>query len=162
MKGYERSKATNAYELLADVRRAILAEPRRYDQGTYKAGVARLKEAKKVDAAPACGTMACVAGWCVALKTPGIFKRLSGGRIEKRAARLLAGFAAIDPYAYTDSLHDRVMDLFDGGGIEDFLYETKGHRRIPNVGTREYARVGARRIKRFMQENEIALKAVEI
>ncbi len=162
MRGYERSEATNAYELLADVRKAILAEPRRYDQGTYKASVARIRQAKEENKAPACGTMACVAGWCVALKTPGMFKRLAGGQIEKRAARLLAGPASTDPYAYADSLYDRVMDLFDGGGIEEFLLETEGHRHVPNIGTRAYARLGARRIKKFMQDNEIELKAVKV
>lgn len=59
-----KSRAKTAYGLLSEVRRLILAEPKRYDQATY---IAReptwyLKEL------PACGTIGCVAGWVATLK----------------------------------------------------------------------------------------------
>jgi hypothetical protein len=67
-----KSKAKTAYGLLSEVRKLILEEPKRYDQGIY---IARINGANdSVDLRseyrqePACGTVACVAGWVATLK----------------------------------------------------------------------------------------------
>lgn len=64
-----KSTATNAYELLDEVKALILAEPRRYNQRTW---VALGKHGPDYNGAPmgfpACGTVCCIAGWIVMLK----------------------------------------------------------------------------------------------
>lgn len=62
-----KSKAKTAYGLLSEVRAIILEEPKRYDQcATIEQGI----EAEMIygDQVPACGTVACVGGWVLALK----------------------------------------------------------------------------------------------
>lgn len=56
------SDATNAYDLLTDIRRLIREEPKRYDQHTW------IEHPLK--GGPSCGTVGCVAGWVWTLKRP--------------------------------------------------------------------------------------------
>lgn len=58
------SKAKTAYALLSEIRRVILAEPKRFDQTTWLETKTRRMF---VDTFPACNTVGCVAGWVVAL-----------------------------------------------------------------------------------------------
>lgn len=51
-----KSKATNAYDVLSEVREIILDEPLRYNQVTYLS-------TGDGPGFPKCGTVACVAGW---------------------------------------------------------------------------------------------------
>lgn len=63
---FQLSSATNAYDLLEDVKEVIKVDPLRYDQTTWRTvdyGEAR----KKYRDFPACGTVGCVAGWVVTL-----------------------------------------------------------------------------------------------
>lgn len=68
------SRAKTAYDLLSDISRIIVAEPKRYNQRITLArrsdrGSSRRYAFRENDY-PACGTIGCVAGWVVALKRP--------------------------------------------------------------------------------------------
>jgi len=63
------SKAKTAYGLLSEIRKIILEEPKRYDQWGLLSTGARAK-AHYGTLTPSCGTVGCVAGWVVALKSP--------------------------------------------------------------------------------------------
>jgi hypothetical protein len=65
------STATNAYDLLTEIRALIREEPKRYNQFIWHARVtplARIIYHGRESTAPACGTIGCVAGWVVTLK----------------------------------------------------------------------------------------------
>lgn len=61
-----KSRARTAYGLLSEVRRLILAEPKRYYQGWWRSRGREVQESGLQ--APACGTVCCVAGWVVTLR----------------------------------------------------------------------------------------------
>jgi hypothetical protein len=129
------SKAKNAYELLQEIRKIILEEPKRYDQAdTLTVG----DECRHKKRQPDCGTVGCVAGWVVALTTPA--NRLASvarnGRILEKAALVLG----IDSYL--------ASELFYGGPIDGPPEQTVAH-----------ARAGAAHIKRFMENRKEQLKA---
>ena len=68
-KAVPRSKATNAYDLLNDVARAITEEPRRINMRWWTfffQGEALNNWANQLhqEDLPACGTVGCIAGWC--------------------------------------------------------------------------------------------------
>lgn len=148
---FVKSHAATAYELLADVRRAILEEPKRYNQEVWRIRGKRHIVNAGFDA-PSCGTMACVAGWTVALAKPAAFKKMETWRIVEQALQLLSGPNDSD-------LRWEARDLFDGNGVFD---EYEGDGDAPEPGTRAYARLGARRIARFMKEHKIKLRAVKL
>lgn len=63
------STATNAYDLLSDVVAAILEEPKRFDMRDWYLGPSHTWKYRRAQR-PACGTIACIAGWTVALAQP--------------------------------------------------------------------------------------------
>jgi hypothetical protein len=69
-KSLPKSKAKTAYGLLSEVRRLILAEPKRYNQSDTISF--RDTGGWSIDYSkwPACGTVGCVAGWVTTLKLP--------------------------------------------------------------------------------------------
>ena len=87
------SKAKTAYELLGEIRKIILEEPKRYDQTDT------LFHCDASDPlAPACGTIGCVAGWVVALKAPKTHRM----HVLEAAARIL-GIHKYDSWMLFDS-----------------------------------------------------------
>jgi hypothetical protein len=54
------SKATNAYELLDDIKALALEEPKRISMDTWRSSEGRL-------GVPPCGTVGCIGGWVEAL-----------------------------------------------------------------------------------------------
>lgn len=57
-----KSKAKTAYGLLSEISALILAEPKRYNQDTWR------YSQSPSDGGPACGTVGCIAGWVATLK----------------------------------------------------------------------------------------------
>lgn len=88
---HPQSKAKTAYGLLSEIRRLILAEPKRYDQtDTLFMNGRDSRLACKMDpnrGYPKCGTVGCVAGWVVALKTNP--STVATGGVLGTAARIL-------------------------------------------------------------------------
>ena len=127
------SKARNAYELLQEIRKLILEEPKRYDQ-EYTLTVGDGPDM------PACGTVGCVAGWTVALKLPDRVAQYSyGGGVCIRAATILG----LD--------YEQRSLLFDGGALGRTRPQTLRH-----------AKRGAEHIKRFMEKHAKQLKAKKV
>ena len=150
-----RSRANNAYDLLKDVQKAILEEPLRYNQGEWGVNLrtGSLSEAQAQTERmfgepiiPACGTIACVAGWTVALRGGSI-----GGFGTEDEARSILGYGAVDyePLFRATALHELARTIADRDGLVRF---------VPPCGSPDYAELGVRHIQRFMDANEAALK----
>ncbi len=133
-----KSKATNAYDLLEEVRQLILEEPKRYNQEVF-----RVVEPDEYDAPlglPQCGTVGCVAGWVITLKAP-----------DTRPGLTCA--IAQDILGLND---DQVGTFFDGAALA---------RKFPEhdyVQTKAYARAGAAHIRRFQKKYAAQLKAQKV
>jgi hypothetical protein len=132
LKPLPRSRAKTAYDLVSDVIRAILAEPKRVDMGVYRDK--RLPE----DGGPACGTVACFAGWVNILAG----NHGPWGDID---AEITLG---VDLNYYTAG--EDGWYVFNAGGGGDI----KGR-----VGTKQYAYSVVKRIRKFQRINAKALKA---
>lgn len=150
-----------AYELLERVCEHIVEEPKRYHQGVWALLGGRIADALGKEAAPACGTVCCRAGWIVALHDGLNAKPLqaesNGVRtnvVEERAQSIL------------DLSEDATLDLFDGSALEieqgldkfDDDGEYDGPE-LPRRGTLEYAQLGADGLRKFMTQHESHLKA---
>jgi hypothetical protein len=131
-----KSTAKTAYGLLSEIRRLILAEPLRYNQGAWLT----FRDAGRVyDQAPACGTVGCVAGWVCALKAD------DPGAVEQR-------WRGVEDFARrTLRLTERLSDELFNGDVAGVDYQTKGH-----------ARRGARHIARFQKRYAAQLKATRV
>lgn len=144
-----RSKAKNAYDLLDEVKVAILQEPARYNQSRWLANV---KDPGERDGSPlpGCGTIGCVAGWVVVLHRPKLLTAAFGDMgeeslVPKMAARILG----------LDSENSR---LFGGSALHSYHFGSD----LPNSGTKDYAKLGVEHITAFQQANEKALKAKKL
>ena len=129
-----KSFATNAYDLLTDIRTLIVEEPKRYNQSSW------LKQHVTGPGAPACGTIGCVAGWIKQLTEPD----------RKEHAQAVAERV----------LNDKRLNLymlFRGGAIEDLASSS-----TPTVGTNAYAALGDRHIRNFQQQNKKALRSIPV
>lgn len=133
-----KSRAKTAYGLLNEVKRLILAEPKRYDQGTFIArrnGHSRLFDPQDF---PACGTVGCVAGWVATLKTEKLFEYGATPLIAKRILGL-----------------DRLQqaELFDGcaGATIEHTAQTLKH-----------AQAGVAHIERFQQRYSAQLRRTKV
>jgi len=154
IKSLPKSNATTVLELLDDVKRAILEEPRRANMNylAYKAhkGIVpwscRLPQAnggvKYVHRdlpAPMCGTAGCFAGWVQLLvgKTPEQTTR----DWTEGAVQILG--SDLDYYFFgPDGSPHHVFNWGEGDGIVDI-----------KPGTRAYARAVVRRINGFIERN---------
>lgn len=149
-----RSKATNAYDLLDEIKQLILEEPRNYDQTLW---MRYFRNDSRQ--APPCGTVACVAGWTCALKG---FNRISQATSE-RAADILG----------LDIMTARA--LFSGGALYYLHCEMAGCPSkpcggaescvagdMPKAGTMEYAQLGVEHISRFQRKYEAQLRAKSV
>lgn len=139
------AKPKTAYDLLARVADHILEEPKRYYQTNWGLRGTHLEAIKK-ELRPACGTVACRAGWIVALHDGP--ERLNGTHLQllKRIparARMILGA--------TDNKQDirwDASDLFDGAACG-----------MAAEGTVEHAKRGASGIRAFMRKHAAHLKS---
>jgi len=140
-----RSEATNAYDLLKEIRALIQEEPKRYNQQdtltylrNYRNTLYRGKLAQEV--APACGTIGCRAGWVVAAAAP------HPERVDDvvHYAKKVLGLTG-----------RQAENLFDGWAAGS---EADG----APFGSVEHARRGARGITVFMAHHKKQLQAHKI
>lgn len=131
-----KSKAKNAYELLGEIRKLILENPLRYDQGVYldhKAKDPIFGPTRKKW--PSCGTIGCRAGWVFELTAP---EGADPYDIFGYAAKILG-------------LTNQQAHSFFSGLAVDGKPQTKAH-----------AKHGAEGIAEFMKENKKQLQAKKI
>ena len=139
----KRRKARTAYELLQQVCAHIKAEPRGYLQCVWGVTGDEAKDMAHADGhtVPPCGTMACRAGWIVALH--------DGGPSFKRRI-LQASF----------SIRDRAnMILGMDSGSTFSLFDEFAISQYRNTDLRSYAAEGVRGLRTFMAEHRTHLKS---
>lgn len=137
LKALPRSRAKTAWGLLQDVKRAILAEPKRANMWTFRS--TRLPE----DGGPACGTVGCLAGWVNILSGDKYARQYH----PRQAAEQILGSTC--NYLFGDAYH-----VFNAGS-GDACETTK-------PGTRAHAQAVVNRINRFMRVNKAKLKAKSV
>lgn len=157
------SKARTAWDLVVDARDAILAEPLRADMRCVVETEQEIREQEDDEREwkrsfggtvrprrrlPACGTVGCFAGWISTLRGGVLVAQHDG---LEHASFLLAG--------------DRKA-IYGGDGPVNFRTEPDGAFVFDDganihepVGTKRYAQAVGRRIDRFLDANEQALKA---
>lgn len=170
-----RSDATNAYDLLTDVAKAIREDPLKYDQNRW---ISRSKETFDqvlgVGVEPACGTIGCRAGWIAQLGTSPEQIDAALARHEdpygdgdtpfnnsygiemKSIAESLLGVTDRDPF-FGD-----LQRLFDTGNLRFGQPEEEWGDDVPLPGTPEYAEAGARGIEYFRDRYEERLRGTRI
>lgn len=131
-----KSKAKTAYGLLTEVKRLILAEPKRYRQTTW--GVRESVDGPVYDM-PACGTVACVAGWVMTLKRP------------RKPLDFLTGENA-----------QKILGLSETQHTELFAAYALVSRTSAAPQTLAYAKAGAAHIAAFQQKYAAQLKAKKV
>lgn len=132
-----RSKAKTAWGLCADVIRAIQAEPKRANMGTFG------RSWPPEEGGPPCGTVGCFAGWLCLLRT---------GHID----------SSIDTDWHAQQLLDpkHVMNFSTVGHTGQYVFNSgDGDRCDATIsGSAAHARATIARIRTFMQVNRTALK----
>ena len=134
---YTRSK--HPLVILKAVIKTILDDPKRYNQEMFllKKESSTLSDAKF----PACGTIACVAGWVCLVTSrsgePPYFAMTDG---EPSFAMTAARLLKLTP--------GTCSELFDGGA----LYGLPGGAGYGETTPRRYARLGVRHILRFAKQ----------
>lgn len=147
IKSIPQSDAQNVYDLLKDVKQAILEEPRRANMNHVATVVGtqalswtnpRTRKALRVPA-PSCGTVGCFAGWTMMLagQTPAqaLWNWTEG-------AQQVLGLGLNYRFEGTDGKSHSVFNWGQGDGI-----------LLIKPGTRAYARAIGRRIDRFIAAN---------
>lgn len=133
------SSATNSYDLLEDVIKAIDEEPNRFDWAEWACDVERDGACGAYDVTqPACGTQACVSGW---------IGLLTDARPTLHCHQTERWFP--------QETHSDLEDLFYAE--DDFGAD----QLAPNPGEsqRDYANRGIAAIRLFMQRHKRVLKA---
>lgn len=145
-----KSKATNAYDLLSDVRKAILNEPLRYNQASWLTVAPSAAAARRNDM-PTCGTVGCVAGWVVALTSDRarLAKLAASDNVGDVAARILG--IPIPTGGVVAAFGSRYWDLFRHNATGD-----------APPGTWAHAEAGAAHIARFQAAYRTQLKRKRI
>lgn len=131
LKAIPRSRAKTAWGLLQDVKRAILAEPKRVNMGVF------IEDKLPEDGGPACGKVGCFAGWVSILAG-------APDRYWSTTARNLLG-----PADYNTV----------GPGADVFNAGTGDRCETTRSGTAAHARAVVARINKFMRVNAKLLKA---
>lgn len=133
------STATNAYDLLTDVVKAVLAEPKRLNMGRWL--LVTKTQLMGISRVPSCGTVGCLAGWLVTLTAPPAKRRFlaeTGNRgielstVPHAAAQVLGS----EWEAYGDDFASDIRELF------------RNTSTYP-PGTRDHAREVARLVRSF-------------
>jgi hypothetical protein len=149
-----RSQAKNAYELLDEIKAVITAEPKRINMDNWLFDPKDVPEPSR----PACGTVACIAGW-TCLLVDGVEKTvLASGLIGKpvfsvsvpaRAAELLGGAIELeDEDGMLRTLFDAEVEDTDGSPLDS--------------GDLEYVPAVIARIEDFQQQHQPRLLATPI
>lgn len=153
------SLATNAYELMEDVNRAILEEPKRLNMSNWVSMFKGEDLTKyKYHENPACGTVCCYAGWTVALK-------------GLNPSEIVMGATASD-------VGHKAVALLGGRDNEDLAYELDSAFRGTEVlvpeedwdedgctydpGTPAYATAVVARFRVIMDKHEAHLRATAV
>lgn len=127
-----RSRAKTAYQLLDEVKKVIIEEPKRYDQGDFGVDYRNTWEPGERPDLPICGTVACVAGWMVVLRGGSLNDTTTG--VSERAEQLM-GYDI-------DTSH-----LFGGGVVSG------------ESGGKTHAQNGVKHITAFQKAHAKELKA---
>lgn len=135
------SKAKTAYALLSEIATLILKEPKRYNQERFL--VVRGGPEVAPRGFPSCGTVACVAGWVVALKGPAK-TATPYNDVQYVAARILG----LD--------HFQQSRLFSGNALMTVSDRTDSVL-TPKPQTLAHARAGIRHIRRFQKRHKAQL-----
>jgi len=125
------SRATTAYELLAEIRQIILDEPKRYDQRVFLMTPFGPSDTRADW--PACGTIGCVAGWVKTLKA--------------------------QPDEYTDAENFAWDRLGLTWSQKEELFNSKAAGVRLDRHPAAHAKRGAAHIARFMKKHAAQLKA---
>lgn len=136
-----------AYDLMARVAAHILEEPKRYYQGKW---VTKKKSdiVDVVGAVPQCGTVACRAGWIVALHD-GLNSKAITQEIQRTGGDFPVAWRA---HEILDMSDRHTSDLFDGCVLLHMVPS-------PTPGTAAYAKAGAKGIREFMRTHKAHLQA---
>jgi hypothetical protein len=151
-----RSTAAHVYDLLDDMCKVILDDPKHYNQSDWMITEPNsirmiLSESASADIEPPdCGTMACRAGWMVQL-VDGPLARRHQYDTEDRAMAILGVTA--DEQASQHPFAVDVVILFSGYAID---------RQRFKRGTFEYAQEGVRGTRAFMQKWAERLKRTPV
>lgn len=144
-----RSHATNAYDLISDVIKAIEGEPKRFDMGDWFVHISPsiLKKNKQLlQRFPACGTVACLAGWIVVLHG-GLSK--TRGSISKSAVDIIVNPDDIE------NCHERAWHMLHE--LRSMFFEHPPERF--EVGTLPYAQFMADKLRNYQQRYAAELSA---
>lgn len=129
-----RSNAKNAYDLMSDIKDYILEEPKRVYMGDWLMKGKEAIEHYFETAAPACGTVGCIAGNASVLTDNTI------------------------PWSHADELLSGDSEQLRRA-LNSLFYDTDVDA---NYGTKKYARIVAGRITQFQKQHKEALRAVKI
>lgn len=149
------SHATNAYDLVSDVIRVIEEEPKRFDMADWLDHImpSRVKKTKSLqERYPACGTVACVAGWIVTLRH-GIKKAVHLD-ISREARDILTEFENRD--VLDEEAYQRVYNM--GHELERLFYAMPPSYGY-TIGTVAYAQYMGNALRAFQQKYEPELRA---
>lgn len=131
-----RSNATNAYDLMSDVKDYILEEPKRIWMDDWVIeGADRIKDRLGITG-PECGTVGCIAGNV----------RVLTGNLDKACSTLNLALGILSDG--NDGLADNLYYLFHSTDVD------------AKYGTKRYARIVAKRIDEFQRKHEVDLRAV--
>lgn len=149
-------QSNDPVEILTEVAKHILAEPLRYNQGIWVDVIGDRWSAGKNY--PACGTIACVAGWVVTLKGQ---RNIRGFTVSNTASELLKLTDAQDSELFDGDaiigVRQRQANRKAGYSEESYTSSYDVERILgtdhPQVGTPEYALAGAQHIRDFVKKH---------
>jgi len=147
-----KSKAKTSWGLLRDVRKAMLAEPRRVDMITFVRDLDSYEwmMESRSRPQPACGTQGCIAGWMHLVTSTEVGKARSRSLAQQRAFQLLP-----------ESVHEDAARLFYDHHDEKGKFPYPWPASIP-AGTPAYAKAVVRNLDKFMRKHERALRAFKL
>lgn len=156
-----RRRTVTAAALLREVRRLILEEPGRLDMGSWVRALEGQTHGNDIGLhyahrkKPACGTVACLAGWGATVLRP---EEITIGRLHSNADTALTALLATT-HREGDSTWLDVGDLFSGSASREFdEVDPSDYPYLPPPGTRELARVVARRISTYLRRHRRELE----
>ena len=132
------STATNADQLLSEVKRLILDKPKRYFQGHWLYRRGDLGMRFRGLKTPSCGTVGCVGYWVLRLKS----RNVNIHNIANSAQEILG------------ITKDQAYELFRAGALAPVT--------IADPQTSEYAQAGAKHIAAFQKQYAKQLKAKKV
>lgn len=147
-----RSNAIDGYELLRDVRDAVRAEPLRLNQNDWIQTFAhRPSWISDKESRPACGTVACVAGWAIVLR-----RERNDAGVHGASERALGLFLGEAPPAEDETTWDAWREA--RRAILKVFYLFPNVDGGPKIGTPEYVNAVVERINGVLEEHGDALR----